>query len=539
MSSEGREVQELLAEVSAKLEFEKLITQLSSRFIRLAPDNVDEAISEALSLIGQHLDVDRTYLFRFSKDRTQYRITNLWEAEGVERDNLLRDAHIAGGVLLKEHFPWLAETLLEKRDVYISDLSELPLPEARNEYDYCRQRGIQSFLMLPIDIRDAPLGSLGVDSIRSQRTWDRDFVSRLRLMGEVFANTMARQQGEMELREAYAEIEKLKKDLEVENAYLQEEIKLSGHFGAFIGKSEALKYVLFRVEQVAPTTAPVVVLGETGTGKELVARAIHENSPSRKRPMVKVNCAALPGELMESELFGREPGAFTGSTSRQLGRFEIARGSTLFLDEIGEVPMALQAKLLRVLESGEFERLGSSVTLRSDARIIAATNRDLEREVREGRFREDLWYRLKVFTITVPPLRQRKEDIPLLVQDFVDEGSKRLAKKISGIPKNAMEALQDYPWPGNIRELRHVIENALITSRGNKLRFELPRVANEPASGDLKTLKEIERQHILQVLRAKDWRIAGEDSASSILGMHHNTLRSRMVKLGIKKPPHQ
>jgi chemotaxis protein methyltransferase CheR len=316
---------------------------------------------------------------------------------------------------------------------------------------------------------------------------------------------------------------------------LQDEIKLEHNFENIIGQSKALKYVLHRVEQVAPLDSPVLIMGETGTGKELMARALHKLSPHGRRALVKVNCAALPGELIESELFGREKGAFTGATTTQPGRFELAKGSTLFLDEIGELPLALQPKLLRVLESGEFERLGSSATLRSDARIIAATNRVLEKEVRKGRFREDLWYRLKVFPITVPPLRDRKEDIPLLVKWFVDQLVRKMGKRAAEIPKRTMQMLQRYPWPGNVRELMHAVEGAMITAQGKKLNFELPQSA-DTALNDFKSFDEMERDYILQVLEAKNWRIGGKDSAAATLGMHVNTLRGRMKKLGIQKP---
>ena len=340
---------------------------------------------------------------------------------------------------------------------------------------------------------------------------------------------------EAELRNAYEEIKNLKEQLEAESAYLQEEIKLEHNFENIIGQSEALKYVLHRVEQVAPTVSPVLIMGETGTGKELMVRALHELSPHSKRALVKVNCAALPGELIESELFGREKGAFTGATTTQLGRFELAKGSTLFLDEIGELPLELQAKLLRVIESGEFERLGSPRTLHSDTRIIAATNRVLEEEVRKGRFREDLWYRLKVFPITVPPLRERPEDIPLLVKWFVDQLARKMGKQVAEIPKRTMQMLQGYPWPGNVRELKHAVEAALITTQGKKLNFELPQIANTALS-DFKSFEEMERDYILRVLKARDWKIGGVNSAASALGMHVNTLRGRMKKLGIKKP---
>jgi chemotaxis protein methyltransferase CheR len=348
-------------------------------------------------------------------------------------------------------------------------------------------------------------------------------------------NITSRKMAEIDLRGAYAEIEQLKNQLEAESAYLQQEIKLEHNFENIIGQSEALKYVLNRVEQVAPMDSPVLIMGETGTGKELMARALHKLSPHSKRAMIKVNCAALPGELIESELFGREKGAFTGATATQPGRFELAKGSTLFLDEIGELPLELQPKLLRVLESGEFERLGSSATLHSDARIIAATNRILEEEVRQGRFREDLWYRLKVFPITVPPLRERKEDIPLLVKWFVDQLTRKMGKRDAEIPKRTMQMLQRYPWPGNVRELEHAVEGAMITAQGKKLDFELPQIADTELS-DFKSFAEMEHDYILRVLEAKNWRIGGEDSAASTLGMNVSTLRGRMKKLGIKKP---
>ena len=340
---------------------------------------------------------------------------------------------------------------------------------------------------------------------------------------------------EDELRSAFEEIKTLKEQLEAESAYLQDEIQLEHNFKNIVGQSEMLTYVLNRVEQVAPTDSPVLIMGETGTGKELMARALHEISSRGKRALVKVNCAALPRELIEAELFGREKGAYTGATSSLVGRFELAAGSTLFLDEIGELPLELQAKLLRVLESGAFERLGSTRTLRSDARIIAATNRVLEEEVRKGRFREDLWYRLKVFPITVPPLRERAEDIPLLVNWFVDQLSRKMGKQVAMPPKRTMEMLQRYPWPGNVRELKHTVESALITARGKKLNFELPQMEDFSISG-FKPFEEMERDYILRVLKARNWKIGGKNSAAQTLGMHVNTLRGRMKKLGINKP---
>jgi chemotaxis protein methyltransferase CheR len=333
-----------------------------------------------------------------------------------------------------------------------------------------------------------------------------------------------------------AEIEQLKDQLEAERAYLQEEIKLEYNHENIVGKSNEIKYVFYKVEQIAATNTNVLVLGETGTGKELVARAIHGLSMRKNRAMVKMNCAALPATLIESELFGHERGAFTGAQFKRIGRFEVANGTTLFLDEIGELPVELQPKLLQVIESGSFERLGSSETMTGDVRIIAATNRNLEEEVRRGRFREDLWYRLNVFPITTPPLKARLEDIPLLVTFFVEKITKRLGKTIEVIPTGVMEVLQSYHWPGNVRELENVLERAVINSSGPKLRLvdELRKPLKDSAASS-KTLETVEREHIYRVLKQTDWKVSGKDSAAEILGLNRSTLRARMRKLNIQK----
>ena len=346
-----------------------------------------------------------------------------------------------------------------------------------------------------------------------------------------------RKQAELELQKAYEEIKQLQSKLEAESAYLQDEIKLEHNFENIIGQSEPLKYVLNRVQMVAPQDSAVIILGETGTGKELIARAIHQLSARSGRPLVKVNCAALPDDLIESELFGREKGAYTGAMTTQAGRFEIANNSTLFLDEIGELPLSLQAKLLRVLESGKFERLGNPLTLHSDTRIVAATNRDLEEEVKQKRFREDLWYRLKIFPVTVPPLRDRIDDVPLLVDHFVRFFARKMGKKYEDlhISASSMQTMQAYSWPGNVRELKNVIEAALISTNGDKLHFILP-ITSEARTTNLKTFEEMERDYILKVLDHAKWKVDGENSASTILGMPESTLRSRMKKLGIQRP---
>jgi len=341
----------------------------------------------------------------------------------------------------------------------------------------------------------------------------------------------------LELRTALSEIKAMKDQLETENIYFRHEHKMKHLFANIIGQSDGLKNVLYQAEQVAPANTTVLILGETGTGKELIAAAIHNMSPRKDRPLITVNCAALPGNLIESELFGREKGAFTGADSRQVGRFEVANGSTLCLDEIGELPLELQSKLLRVIQHNEFERLGSSHTIKVDVRIVATTNRDLEEEIRKGRFRQDLFYRLNVFPITVPPLRLRKEDIPLMVQAFIERYSRKLGKHITSIQKETLQALQDYPWPGNVRELESIIERAMILCPGPVFqltdRLDIP---SHPLSSAMRTLEETERNQILKILSETRWRIEGKGGAATILGLHPSTLRARMHKFGIVRP---
>ncbi len=341
----------------------------------------------------------------------------------------------------------------------------------------------------------------------------------------------------IELRTALSEINTLKEQLEAENIYFRNENKKKHQFENIIGKSDGLKYVLYRAEQVAPANTTILILGETGTGKELIAAAIHNMSPRKERPLITVNCAALPANLIESELFGREKGAFTGADARRVGRFEVANGSTICLDEIGELPLELQSKLLRVIQHNEFERLGSSHTIKVDVRIIATTNRDLEEEIRKGRFRQDLYYRLNVFSISIPPLRHRKEDIPPMVQAFVERYARKLGKQITSIQKETMKVLQEYPWPGNVRELESIIERAVILCPGPVLQLtDKLGISSTTRSSTLRTLEEVERNHILKILSETRWRIEGKDKAAAILGMHPSTLRARMHKLGIVRP---
>jgi PAS domain S-box-containing protein len=343
-----------------------------------------------------------------------------------------------------------------------------------------------------------------------------------------------RKQAAKSLREALSIIKQLKDQLNEENIYLKEEINLLHSHKDIVGNSEAINTVLKQIEQVAETDSTVLIQGETGTGKELVANAIHGMSSRHDRLMIKVNCAALPPTLIESELFGREKGAFTGSLSKQIGRFELADSSTIFLDEIDTLPLDLQSKLLRVLESGEFERLGSPRTVKVDVRIISATNRDLASVVSEGGFREDLYYRLNVFQIIVPPLRERKEDILPLVWSFVQDLSKRMGKRIESIPQKGVEILKAYPWPGNVRELRNVIERAMILTTGPVLHLDVPKIAQSCADRS-ETLEEVEKRHIIEALNTTGWRVSGKGGAAELLGLNPKTLESRMQRLGIQR----
>lgn len=341
----------------------------------------------------------------------------------------------------------------------------------------------------------------------------------------------------MKLQNALDEVQHLKNRLQDENTYLQDEIRIVHNFEHIITRCEALKKVLRNVEQVAATDATVLILGESGTGKELLARAVHNISVRGKRPLVKVNCSALPVNLIESELFGHEKGAFTGAIARKIGRFELANGGTIFLDEIGDLPLELQVKLLRVLQEGEFERLGSSVTHKVDVRIIAATNRDLHTEIEQGRFREDLFYRLNVFPIVIPPLRERKEDIPLLIKHFVKKYCRKIGKPVANIPQSFVDKLQAYNWPGNVRELENIIERAVIVSPGEKLVLGdwLPKNNGQNGNSQLSSLDENERNHIIKALEKTGWRISGEKGAAKLLQINAKTLESRMKKLGIER----
>jgi formate hydrogenlyase transcriptional activator len=408
-----------------------------------------------------------------------------------------------------------------------------------------RSEGVQTICCVPLITHGRTFGSLNLASRRSDAFPSQD----VELLQQVSAQIAIAVENAL----AFKEIDALKDKLAEEKLYLEEEIRSEFNFEEIIGESPALKRALAQLELVAPAGTTVLILGETGTGKELIARAIHNRSPRRERTFVKINCAAIPAGLLESELFGHERGAFTGAISQKIGRFELADRGTLFLDEVADIPLELQPKLLRVLQEQEFERLGSNRTQRVDVRVVAATNGDLSKLVAERAFRSDLYYRLNVFPIQIPALRERREDVPLLVRYFVQTFSRRLNKAVEYVPADAMDALANYGWPGNIRELENFIERAVLLSPGKELRVPVSELKSAAATADptsslasstfssspasaISTLEEAERQHILRALRQTQWRIAGPKGAATVLGMKRTTLQARMRKLKIHRP---
>ena len=393
------------------------------------------------------------------------------------------------------------------------------------------EHGFRSICALPLVVRGVSVGAITMGSLnRAQYSEaDAEFLTEVANQIAIAVDNLS----------AYEEIQALKARFEAEAVYLQEEIKTEHNFEEIIGQSGPLRELLRKVEQVAPTDATVLICGETGTGKELLARAVHSRSRRKTRPLVKVNCGAIPSGLLESELFGHEKGAFTGATQRRIGRFELADGGTIFLDEVTELPVDTQVKLLRVLQEGDFERVGSSHTIKVNVRVIAATNRNVQDAVRSGSFRDDLFYRLNVFPLEVPALRERPEDIPLLVNFFLSKFSKSLGKEVRGVSQRSIQSLSRYSWPGNIRELQNIIERAVVLAKSPVLQIEDSMLrADEPAGGAamIDTLENIERSHIVRALGETNWVIHGKKGAAEILGINPSTLRSRMEKLGIKKP---
>ena len=516
----------LLKEQNEKLlRFEMLLSDLSSKFINLSPPDAKTHIEHGLELMTYFLDVDQSGIVEFLKGEKILKTIYSYSLDNI--DSVVPE-------MPSQSFAWWTDQMRKGNLVVWRNLPDDAPDEADSERQYAIKDGIKAHLAIPLTVGKTVMGALACHSFSKPRVWSDSLIQRARLLGEIMATTITRHRAEIKLKEVFNEIKTLKERLEAENLYLREEVKLKYRHQEIVGKSRAIKKVFSQIEQVAGTRATVLISGETGTGKELIAQAIHKLSLQKNRALVTLNCAALPDTLVESELFGREKGAYTGAMARQQGRFEAADGSTIFLDEINALSMEIQAKLLRVIQHGTFERLGSTRTIKVNARVIAASNQDLKKSVAAGSFREDLFYRLNVFPISVPPLRERPEDIPLLVWMFVDEFSKQMGKKIDTIPGKNMQALKRHVWPGNVRELKNLIERAMIITRGSTLTVPLP---DTPTASDAEpqTLDEVQRRHILDVLQKTGGRVSGQNGAARILGINHKTLYSRMKKLGIQR----
>src|ERR1700674_5114720 len=471
------------------------------------------AISASLRRVIHH---EYTSLALFEEDKNKMRVMALDfpQGKGLIHEEMLvpLDGTIAGSAFQNRRPVVLDHAAMGRFDSPTSRL--------------LRDEGVRSVVCIPLITHDRVLGTLSLASVRDAAFQQGDVDLLVQVAGQVAIA--------VENALAFQEIAELKNKLAQEKLYLEDEIRSEMNFEEIVGESPLLRAILKQAETVAPTDSTVLITGETGTGKELIARAIHHLSPRRERTFVKVNCAAIPTGLLESELFGHERGAFTGAIAQRIGRFELANGGTIFLDEVGDIPLELQPKLLRVLQEQEFERLGSTQTICVDVRLVAATNRDLGEMVAARTFRSDLYYRLRVFPLLMPPLRERQEDIPALVRYFVEKHARRMNRIVETIPAETLDLLVRYPWPGNIRELENLIERAVIVSPGPVLRVPLSELKppSEPF-GDNLTLRAAERDHILKALEATNWVLAGPRGAAARLGMKRTTLQSKMRKLGI------
>jgi PAS domain S-box-containing protein len=504
--------------------FERLLTDLAGQFVQLPPEEVDEAIVDGLRQVCESLDLDRSSWWYVTDSSDDPRVTHTWTREEYR---IMEHGESAAQLV-----PGLVARLRKGDVVPFSNPSELSNSTDR----VTMQRfNTKSGIALPFSVNGELRGILGFTAIRRHRDWPEELIDRLRFVTVVFGQVLMRKESEELLRATMAEVTQLREQLTAANVQLRRDVRGRGVQGLLVAESPITRKVLEQIDSVAPTNATVLLLGETGVGKEVFAQAIHRASDRHARPMVVVNCGAIPSALIESELFGRERGAYTGALAKQIGRFEMAQDSTIFLDEIGELPLEAQVKLLRVIQDKVIERLGGGQPIKVNVRIIAATNRDLEKAVEDRTFREDLFYRLNVFPITIPALRDRREDIAALVWSFIEEYSASFRKPIDSISKESLAALQAYSWPGNVRELRNMIERAVIVSRSSRLIVDVPTAA---AGTSRKTtrLADLEAEQIHRVLESVGWRVRGKGGAAELLGIKPNTLDSRMAKLGIRRP---
>src|SRR5262245_27266898 len=504
--------------------FERLLADLAGRLGGLDSRALDEAIGESLREVGEALHIDRAMVWRRRTGEPVALVTHAW----------VRPPYAAIDDVALDAMPSIVHAFEGGEPCWSPGVDDIDDPDERDAFRERHERSVAVVPIAGLGKADGDEFALAFTSIARGRQWEPAIFEGLRVLSGVIGQALAHLRGRHALEQALGEVRDLRDRLSAENVELRREIRALRPPSVLIAESVAMRQVVAQIEQVAPTPATVPLLGETGTGKEVVATSIHNLSPRHQRPMVRVSCSAIPVALIESELFGRERGAYTGAISRQAGRFEAADQSTLFLDEVGELPMAVQTKLLRVIQERAFERLGSTHPVRVDLRIIAATNRNLDEAVANKSFREDLFYRLNVFPIVVPPLRDRAEDVPGLVWSFIEEFSKTLGKTIESVAKESMQELQRHSWPGNVRELRNVIERAVIVAKDRQLVVPPLRA---PAKAPLasQTLSALETDHIRSVLESTNWRVRGQGGAAERLGLRPTTLESRMARLGITR----
>ena len=508
------------------LDFERLVADIAARFVHIAPGEVDAAIVDSQRQIVEALDLDRSALFQVMANGDVL-FTHAWTRPELDIP--------LGPVSADRDFPWFMSRLREGEAVIVDDSDDVQAVPSSIDRTNMKRAATRSTVALPLVVGGQFMGVQTFASLQAGRPVRRDLIDRMRLIGHVFAHALQQRHSRAALEASLAEVSRLRDLLSRDNEVLRQEVRTLRPTGALAADSPVMRDLVQVIDQVAHTPATVLLLGETGSGKDVLAREIHQRSPRRGKPMVCVNCGAIPSALLESELFGRERGAYTGAVSRQVGRFELADGSTIFLDEIGDLPLEAQVKVLRVVEDRVVERLGSVDSRRVDVRIIAATNRPLEEAVVAGTFREDLYYRLNVFPITVPPLRDRVEDIPTLVWAFIEEFSKAFGKPVTSVARESMEALKRHSWPGNVRELRNAVEHAMIIAAGPRLVIPAPGIRAADRQKSLK-LEDVEASHILSVLERANWRVRGPQGAADLLGLKPTTLEGRMARLGLRRP---